>query len=264
MLTAESVHAEGTRYAASLICVPGLWAGPPAWRGFATYLGHRGWESHLLDLRAVTGGVDARAAAVAAFAAELQAPPILLGHDAGGLVALAAAGRVATTGVVLVAPLVPGSRGARALVRAPHSLLALIRGGSIAPPGGVRAAAWLDLPDPARSATLVGLAADDAASVRDVVWGRTSVARATGVPAAVVAGDRDAVLPPPAAAALAQAAGAELVELPGAGHWLLAGPSWQPAVALVHRWLVRRLGAPLLELYEEAMAEREADDGDVE
>ena len=264
MLTAESVHAEGARYAASLVCIPGLWAGPPAWRGFATYLGHRGWESHLLDLRAVPGGVDARATAVAEFAAELQAPPILVGHDAGGLVALAAAGRVATAGVVLVAPLAPGSREARALVRALRPLLALIRGGSIAPPAGTAADAWLDLPDPARSVTVAGLAADDAASVRDVVWGRTAVAPATGVPAAVVAGDRDAVLPPPAAAALAQAAGAELVQLSGGGHWLLAGPSWQPAVALVHRWLVRRLGAPLLELYKEAMAEREADDGDVE
>jgi len=264
MLTTESVHAEGARYAASLICIPGLWAGPAAWRGFATYLGHRGWESHLLDVRAVPGGVDGRAAAVAGFAAELQAPPILVGHDAGGLVALAAAGRVATAGVVLVAPLAPGSRQARALVRTPRALLALIRGGPIAPPAGAPAAAWLDLPDPTRSATVADLAADDAASVRDVVWGRTSIARATDVPAAVVAGDRDAVLPPRAAAALAQAAGAELVELPGGGHWLLAGPSWQAAVALVHRWLVRRLGAPLLELYEEAMAEREADDGDVE
>jgi pimeloyl-ACP methyl ester carboxylesterase len=264
MLTAESVHAEGARYAASLVCIPGLWAGPPAWRGFATYLGHRGWESHLLDLRAVPGGVEGRAAAVAGFVGELQAPPILVGHDAGGIVALAAAARITTAGVVLVAPLAPGSRGARTLVRAPRRLLALIRGGPVLPPAGAAAAAWLDLPDPARSATAAGLAADDAASVRDVVWGRTVVARATGVPVAVVAGDRDTVLPRPAAAALAQAAGAELVELPGGGHWLLAGPTWQPAVALVHRWLVRRLGAPLLELYEEAMAEREADDDDVD
>src|SRR5689334_1252002 len=144
MLIAESVHAEGARYAAPLVCIPGLWAGPPAWRGFATYLGHRGWESHLVDLRAVPGGIDARAAAVAAFAAELQAPPILVGHDAGGLVALAAAARVPTAGVVLVAPLAPGSREARALVRAPRPLLALIRGGPIAPPTGSPAVAWLD------------------------------------------------------------------------------------------------------------------------
>ena len=264
MLTAESVHAEGARYAASLVCIPGLWAGPPAWRGFASYLGHRGWESHLLDLRAVPGGLEARAAAVAGFAAELQAPPILIGHDAGGLVALTAAARVATAGVVLVAPLPPATRAARALVRTPRRLVALIRGGPIPPPDGAAAEAWLDLPEPARSATATGLAADDAASVRDVVWGRTAVAPASGVPAAVVAGERDAVLPPSVAAALARAAGAELVELPGGGHWLLAGPNWQPAVALVHRWLVRRLGAPLLDLYEEAMADREADDGDVE
>jgi len=31
-------------------------------------------------------------------------------------------------------------------------------------------------------------------------------------------------------------------------------------VTLVHRWLVQRLGEPLLETYAEAMAKREADD----
>jgi pimeloyl-ACP methyl ester carboxylesterase len=80
------------------------------------------------------------------------------------------------------------------------------------------------------------------------------------VPAVVVAGDRDRLLPADAAAAFARAAGADLLRLDGAGHWPLAGPRWQPAVATVHRWLVQRLGAPLLELYEEAMADRDAED----
>jgi hypothetical protein len=33
--------------------------------------------------------------------------------------------------------------------------------------------------------------------------------------------------------------------------------AWEKRVAIVHRWLVRNLGADLLVLYEEAMAERE-------
>ncbi|HJQ82732.1 MAG TPA: hypothetical protein VKA21_01555, partial [Candidatus Binatia bacterium] len=64
MLTAETAHAEGPRYAAALVCIPGFWAGPVVWRGFASYLGHRGWESHLLDVRGVAGGTGARAGAV--------------------------------------------------------------------------------------------------------------------------------------------------------------------------------------------------------
>src|SRR6266516_2952258 len=158
MLTAETLPAEGARYAAGLVCIPGLWAGSRVWRGFASYLGHRGWECHLLDVRGVVGGLTARAAAVREYAAALPAPAVFVGHDAGGLVALAAA-----------------ARG-------------------------------------------------------------------------------------PAAEALARSLGAELRVLEGARHWVLAGAGWQPAVALVHRWLVQRLGEPLLETYAEALADREPSD----
>jgi len=46
----------------------------------------------------------------------------------------------------------------------------------------------------------------------------------------------------------------------GAGHWPHVGPTWAALVNLVHRWLIQRLGAPLLEQYADAMAERDADD----
>src|SRR5439155_2971703 len=64
MLSAETPPTEGARYAAGLVCIPGLWAGSGVWRGFASHLGHRGWECHLLDVRGVAGGLAARAAAV--------------------------------------------------------------------------------------------------------------------------------------------------------------------------------------------------------
>jgi pimeloyl-ACP methyl ester carboxylesterase len=81
------------------------------------------------------------------------------------------------------------------------------------------------------------------------------------VPAAlVVHGGRDPLLSAAAAARLAGELGADACELPDAGHWPLLGASWQACVRHVHTWLVRRLGEPLLELYEEAMADRDADD----
>ena len=115
MLSADIVRAESARYTTSLLCIPGLWSAPLVWRDFAGYLAHRGWESHLLDVRAVDGGIATRAAAVAAHAAALSAPPVLIGHDVGGVVALAAAARAPAAAVVLLAPLVPGSSDARAL-----------------------------------------------------------------------------------------------------------------------------------------------------
>ena len=59
-------------------------------------------------------------------------------------------------------------------------------------------------------------------------------------------------------AGLADALGAEHTEIAGAAHWPIVAPSWRPTADAVHRWLVRRLGEPLLELYGEMMAERDA------
>jgi pimeloyl-ACP methyl ester carboxylesterase len=261
MLIGETLHAEGGRYAASIVCIPGLWAGPAVWRGFASYLGHRGWECHLLDLRPVRGGIVARAAAVGEYVGSLATPAILVGHDAGALVAHGVASRQPTAGVVMLAPLATASRGARRLVSTPRRVLSLIVGGPVSPPVGAVAAAWIDVAEPTRSQVVAGLALEDAASVRDVAWGRVLPPRPAGdAPVLLLAGERDAVLPLGAAEALARDVGAELRVLEGIGHWPLAGSGWQTTVGIVHRWLVQRLGAALLDLYEEAMAERDADD----
>src|SRR5207247_1721353 len=194
MLTAETLPAEGARYAAGLVCIPGLWAGSRVWRGFASYLGHRGWECHLLDVRGVAGGLAARAAAGRGYAAALPAPA-----GPGGRA--------------------PGSGAARRLVLAPRSLLALLAGRPVPAPVGPAAAAWADLPPALRAST----GPEDATVVREVVWGRVRPVAAAGVPTLVVAGAGDPLLSPPAADALARSLGAELRVLEGAGHWPLAG-----------------------------------------
>jgi pimeloyl-ACP methyl ester carboxylesterase len=263
MLTAETVQAEGARYTACLVLVPGLWAGARVWRRFATYLAHRGWECRLLELRGVQAGLRERAAAVAAYAAALPARAVLVGHDAGALAALAAAHGAGAAALVLIAPLVPGGRDTRALARQARSLLALVRGRPVPPPAADRMALlWGE--GPAAADVVAALGPEDARAVRDVVWGRVSAVPAPGVPTLLLAGERDPLLPPAAARALAEALGAEHRVLAGEGHWPLVGPSWATAVGFVHRWLVQRLGESLLELHAEAMAERAADDADEE
>ena len=260
MLSADIVRPESARYTTSLLCISGVWAGPAVWHAFAGYLAHRGWESHLLDVRVLDAGVAERAAAVAAHAAALPTPPVLLGHDLGSLVALAAAARTRTAAVVLLAPLVPGSAPARALALRPGTFLQLLLARPVPPPG-VRAAAPLcgELAAPLGRAVVASLAPESPRVLREVVRPRTPPAAVAGVPALVVTGDRDPLLPAPAAAAFARALGAEHQSLDGAGHWLFAGPAWQRGVGLVHRWIIQRLGEPLLERYAEAMTEREED-----
>ena len=110
MLTATPVHPEGPRYAAPIVYLAGLWVSPVVWRPVATYLAHRGWEGRLLDTRGVRGGIAARADAVAADLAKRAVEPVLVGHDAGAMVALAVAAKVPVRALVLAAPLVPGRR----------------------------------------------------------------------------------------------------------------------------------------------------------
>ena len=251
MRTPEPVHAEAARYATSLLFLPGLWAAPELWRGVASYLAHRGWESGIIDLRTAAGDIASRAQQVADHAAGLPAPPVLIGHDAGGLVALAAAGRGPAAAVVLVAP-----APERVVARAMALGIAPFRRRPVPAPEGWRAARLLgDLPAAARAQ----LGADDPAAIWDVVW-RRPVLPAAKVPTLLVVGDRDPLLPPPAARALAAAVSAEEAVVTGAGHWPHVGPTWSALVNLVHRWLVQRLGEPLLEQYADAMAERDADD----
>ena len=254
---------EGGRYGAAVVYVPGLWAGPQVWRGLGGYLAHRGWEGHAVDLRPVAGGIGDRAAAVAEFARRLPAPPILVGHDAGAIVALAAANQGSAAAIALIAPLVPGRPEIQGLVSRWGMLGALLRGRPMSPPSGHAAALLLgDLPPSARLPVEAELGPDSPVAILDVVRGRIDPPSAGRLPAIVLAGDRDTLLAPDAAEAFATSVGAEHRVLPDAGHWPLAGPGWHRTVDVLHRWLVQRLGEPLLELYPEAMADRDADDGE--
>jgi pimeloyl-ACP methyl ester carboxylesterase len=236
MLPADIVHPEGGRYAAALVLVPGLWMAPAAWRAFAGYLGHRGWESHLVDPRS-RGGIVTRSEAVAAYAAALPVPPVLIGHDAGVPIALEAARRGPAAAIVALAPLVPRAVSVRALGLGLGSVLAILAGRPVADPAGVP---------------------EDAALVREILWG--SPPTPTTVPTLVVTGETDPLLPAAVAQRLVHTLGADEERIHSPGRSPLAGRNWQATVGVVHRWLVRQLGEPLLDLYPEAMADRDAED----
>jgi len=254
MLQATPVHAESARYATSLLFLPDLWAPARVWLAAATYFGHRGWEGELLELRG-TGDIAARTAALVEHSRRLPRAPVLVGHGAGALVALRAARACVASAVVLVAPLLPGSAGVRALTRRLDVLVSLLRGRPIPPPRAALARRIFgEVP-----AELDG---ETARAVLDVVRGKPAVECPLGIPTLVVAGEHDPLLRPPGGAALASALAADFVEIPGAAHWPILAPGWQRTVGEVHRWLVRRLGEALLDFYAEAMAERDAGEPD--
>jgi pimeloyl-ACP methyl ester carboxylesterase len=243
-LSMTPVHPEGPRYRAPLVFLPGLWAGPGAWRRAASLLAHRGWEGWLVDL-AGRGGVAQRAAALAGAVAELERPAVLIGTDAGGIVALETARLVPAAALVWVAPVLPGGRTIRRAVSPWQVLLGLTTGRAVGRPAG-----W---------AGEEGLAwardHEDARLVVDVVRGRHP-ARGAGVPTALV----DAPFAPEAPeGGLAASLGADVIPVAEGGRTALATGAWQANAGTVHRWLVQRLGEPVLERYEEAMADRDGE-----
>ena len=254
MLAIIPLHAEGARYSADLVFLPGLWSAPAVWRPAASYLAHRGWEGRIVGFGEVAGGLEARGAAVAAHLRQRSRPAVLVAHDAGAAVALHAASLRPVAAVVLVAPLDPTSPAVRTITRRWDVVAALLLGRALPPPAGAAAVrCYGSLPPEVAS----GLVPERADAVLDVVRGRVELAR-PGVPAALVSTEQDPLVPDPAG--LACRLGADHLVLRSHGHWPLGGPGWRPAAAVLHRWLVRRLGEELLELHAEAMAERDADD----
>jgi len=242
------VPPEGGRYATSLVLVAGLWTPAAALRGMASFLGHRGWEGRIPEL---VGEHDlrTRAAAVVTAARALPSPPVLIAHGAGAVVALEAAQTLPVAALALLLPQVPGSGEAQALTRRWDALLALLLGRPVPPPAGEAAASVYGPTSPP------ALVADARAAILDVVRGRAPLRPVAGVPTLVVSSSEDPLLQPESAVRLAEALSATHKTLDG-GHWTITGPHWREAVTVLHRWLVQTLGEPLLELYEEAMADR--------
>jgi len=242
------VPPEGGRYATSLVFVPGLWTPAVALRGMASFLGHRGWEGRILELVG-QGSLQARTAAAAAAACSVPSPPVLVGHGAGAIVALEAAQQTSAAAVVLLFPHVPGNPASQALTRRWDALAALVLGRDVpAPVGGHAGRIYGPTAPPP-------LAPDARDAVLDVVRGRLPVRPAPGIPSLIVSSPDDPLLGPEAASLLATTLTATHRTLPG-GHWAIAGPAWKETVGVLHRWLVQTLGESLLELYEEAMADR--------
>jgi pimeloyl-ACP methyl ester carboxylesterase len=256
MVIATPVHPEGPRYAAPIAYFSGVWMGSHVWRQAASYLAHRGWAGTLLDTRAVKGGIAARAAAAAEHLRALPAAPVLVGHDAGALVALATATRIDVPALVLVSPLSPGAPGTHAVAWSPGLVWSLLRRRPVPAPVGSHGDAFFAglSPDVRRT-----VGSEDPRLLAELAR-RSRIGRPTPMPPTLVLrGGADPVLSRDDAGRVASDLGAQLDEIADQGHWPLASIAWQECVHRMHRWLVQRLGAPNLELYAEAMAERGED-----
>src|SRR4051812_18779990 len=106
------IEPESARYRADLIFVHGLWVGSGIWRAAVAGFAHRGWRCLLLDRPRDQAGDPGWSwpRFLADVVRGCAVKPIVVGHDAGALLALDLAARGSVRGAIAVAPLLEGLR----------------------------------------------------------------------------------------------------------------------------------------------------------
>jgi non-heme chloroperoxidase len=248
----DTITAESPKFTASLLLVHGLWCTSTVWYRAMGYLAHRGWDSHALNLRGRNPRagddfhLDDHLADLNAVIRACDAPPVLIGHDLGGLLVLAA-GLAPVRAVVALAPLLPTSLRQNPIpaIGGTRTRLTMALRGHLPPPSGRRSALYFGdvRPHP--------LTAESPGVAEDLLDPRSIFRIGVQAPTLIVAGERDEVVSLVTIEELSHAIGAELLKVAGVGHALPWAQGWQDRVAEIHRWLIRTLGDPLLALLDE-------------
>jgi predicted alpha/beta hydrolase family esterase len=235
----EVIRAESGRYRHPLLMIHGTWTGGWIWAGLAGYLAHRGWDAWVPTL----SGADAaeRRRALVRIVRDLAAPPVLVTHDTGFATALDVADLIAAPAIVAVTPLARAvtARGPIAVVA---SWAARFGMGAFSAPAQVLA----ELPANA----ITRLTPDSAAFHRAALAAMLRPVPITR-PAVVVATKGDRLTVPAAAEDLARRSGCAFDLLESAGHFPMLETGFERLGDHVHRWIVRTLGEPLLELFDD-------------
>lgn len=256
-ITIESIASDSAKFAAPLVLVHGLWCSAAVWRKFMGYLAHRGWTCHAVNLRGHgdAGGRDQISGlGIADYVSDLQqvialceTTPVVMGHDLGGLLALACA-PAATRAVVALAPLVP-----RAISGSVHpsvlsswrTRIAIRCGRPLPPPKGRLGAEYFAAAPPG------GATADSTLAARELVDDVFHLRIGNDSPTLMVAGESDRFSPPGTVERLAQHVRAQFRIAERTGHAMPWAPGWEQQAAATHRWIIRTLGEPLLLLRDD-------------
>ena len=253
-VTIEYVAAATPKFTAPIVLIHGLWCTAAVWRKCMGYFAHLGWSCVALNLRGhASPGVDVARVAFADYLSDVrqviaacEAPPVVLGHDLGGLLALQR-DLPAIRAVVALAPLVPGliATTSNAALSRLAARIAMLRSRPLPAPRGRIGADYFAGNVPG------GTTMDSALATRELTRNDFRASLINGVPTLIVAAEGDRFSPPDDAQRLATHVGATFRLVGGSTHAMPWEPGWEQRVAEIHRWLIQTLGDPLLAMREE-------------
>lgn len=260
-LLIDAAPPEKHKFKSPLILVHGPWSGSWCWRLWSTHFANLGWESWAINFRGRADPIHRHELARLTFEQCVEdlrtivrsapSPPIVLAHDLGGLIAQKAAEQEALSALVLAQSLSPAqearpSRAAR-LLRLKY-WLALLLGRPFRLEGNdFRRSYFSGLPESQHASVLSAMVPESAHIIRH--WLRPTAdvdPRRIRCPVLVIAGGRDPVASSASLSQLAKTLGADFFEYPGHGHWIMGEKGGEKIVADIHRWLLQKLGEPLL------------------
>ncbi len=187
--------------------------------------------------------LDDYVAAMGEALARLDGPPVVVGYSIGGVVGQMLAASADCAGLVLLAS--PPGRFMRPqgplLLEALRYAWPVLRGRAFLPtPATLRSLLLHDLSVAEQDEIVSEFGHESGRVIRALAFGRARVAaNDLRCPVLVVNGMRDRVVGLSAAAGLARRTGAELVLVPGRGHWLLADSLFGTIIPHVRDWIGR-------------------------
>lgn len=245
---------EREKYKAPLILIHGVWSSSTCWMPWATHFANLGWECRAVNLRGRFGDNAAAELKRLSFADcvndvrqiihAARFPPVILAHDLGASIALAAADEKLSA-LVLVAPLAPETELPRAvkLLRLKYRPLLFLRRPFRLEKRDFRNL-WLASGD--RDDAAAECLVADAPALIDAFFSRADISlEKVPSPLLLAAARDDRIVSPAAQKALAARLGGDFREYAG-GHWLIGADGGEEVARDLHRWIVQKAGGAIL------------------
>ncbi|MDO9337967.1 MAG: alpha/beta hydrolase [Caulobacter sp.] len=191
---------------------------------------------------------------IAAICAACEAPPVLIGHSLGGLVAQMTARKAPLAALVLLAPSAPWGVYGSTMEEGASAVSLYALGAfwlqSVAPDRGLANGYSLDrLDSDARKAAFARMVPESGRALWETLnWWldpfmTTQVSAKPGLPVLAMAGGRDLIHPAATVRQTALKMGGEAVVFEDMSHWLPGEPGWEAVADRCLAWLDGKLAA---------------------